>query len=260
MNRKIITILLLAIFTNFGYSQSEKINIKTENLTEANYLKMDDFYLTHYLYIDLFLRENLFPEANPEDASSILKALKKYVSVENKLDIEIEKPGKGNYLIRFTILKKDDGTELLIAFTNWSVKKKEFEKVIKMENDSYTRWYFLNGNKMTYRKDMSDQSDYSTMNKSDLANAYLFDELTDNDSEIKNTIDEYLNQSELSVSDKIMANLILLKYQIFQKENDKVTKQTEYVTELFEKNKSESNLRGLQAAFNATKFQIELSK
>ena len=260
MNRKIITLLLLAIFTNFGYSQSDKINIKTEHLTEANYLKMDDFYLTHYLYIDLFLRENLFPEANAEDVSSILKALKKYVSVENKLDIEIEKPGKRNYLIRFTILKKDDGTELLIAFTNWSVKKKEFEKDIKMENDSYTRWYFLNGNKMTYRKDMSDQSDYSTMNKSDLANAYLFDEISENDSEIKNTIDKYLNQSELNVSDKIMANLILLKYQIFQKENDNVTKQTEYVTELFETNKSESNLRGLQAAFNATKFQIEISK
>ena len=260
MNRKIITLLLLAIFTNFGYSQSDKINIKTEHLTEANYLKMDDFYLTHYLYIDLFLRENLFPEANAEDVSSILKALKKYVSVENKLDIEIEKPGKRNYLIRFTILKKDDGTELLIAFTNWSVKKKEFEKDIKMENDSYTRWYFLNGNKMTYRKDMSDQSDYSTMNKSDLANAYLFDEISENDYEIKNTIDKYLNQSELNVSDKIMANLILLKYQIFQKENDNVTKQTEYVTELFETNKSESNLRGLQAAFNATKFQIEISK
>lgn len=250
----------MVIFINFGYAQSEKINIKTDHLTEANYLKMDDFYLTHYLYIDLFLRENLFPEANSEDVSSILKALKKYVSIENKLDIEIEKPGKRNYLIRFAILKKDDGTELLIAFTNWSVKKKEFEKDIKMENDSYTRWYFLNENKMTYRKDMSNQNDYSSMNKSDLANAYLFDELFDNDSEVKNTIDEYLNQSDLSVSDKIMANLILLKYQIFQKENDNVTKQIEYVTELFEKNKSESNLRGLQAAFDATKFQIELMK
>jgi len=260
MNRKIITLLLLAIFINFGYSQSDKINIKTEHLTETNYLKMDDFYLAHYLYIDLFLRENLFPEAKAEDVSSILKALKTYVSVENKLDIEIEKPGKRNYLIRFVILKKDDGTELLIALTNWSVKKKEFEKDIKMENDSYTRWYFLNGNKMTYRKDMSDQNDYSTMNKPDLANAYLFDEISENDSEIQNAIDEYLNQSELSVSDEIMANLILLKYQIFQREKDNVTKQTEYVTELFEKNKSESNLRGLQAAFNTIKFQIELNK
>ncbi len=260
MNRKIITLLLLAIFTNIGYSQSDKINIKTEHLTEANYLKMDNFYLTHYLYIDLFLRENLFPEASPEAVSSILKALKKYVSVENKLDIEIEKPGKRNYLIRFAILKKDDGTELLIAFTNWTVKKKEFEKEIKMENDSYTRWYFINGDKMTYRKDMSDQNDYSTMNKSDLANAYLFDELSKNDSDIESTIKEYLNQSDISVSDKIMANLILLKYQIFKKEDDNVTKQTEYITELFEKNKSESNLRGLKAAFNATKFQIELSK
>lgn len=258
MQKKIFTLLLIVIFINFGYAQSEKINIKSDHLTEVNYLKMEDFYLTHYLYIDLFLRENLFPEATPEDVSSILNALKKYVSVENKLDIEIEKPEKRNYIIRFAILKKDDGTELLIAFTNWTVKKNKFEKEITIENDSYARWYYLNGNKMTYRKDMSNQNDYSSMNKSDLANAYLFDELSDNDSEIKNTIDEFLNQGNLSVSDKITANLILLKYQIFQKENDNVIKQTEYLTELFEKNKSESSLRGLQMAFDATKFQIEL--
>lgn len=258
MQKKIITLLLTVIFINIGYAQSEKITIKTDHLTEANYLKMDDFYLTHYLYIDLFLRENLLPEAKPEDVSSILKALKTYVSLENKLDIEIEKPGKSNYLIRFAILKKDDGTELLIAFTNWSVQKKEFEKEIKIENDSYTRWYFLNGPKMTYRQDMSDQNDYSSMNKSDLANAYLFDELTDNDAEIKNTLDAFLNQSDLSVPDKIMAHLVLLKYQIFMKDSDNVSKQTEYVAELFEKNTLEPNLTGLQMAFDATKFQIEL--
>lgn len=260
MQRKIITLVLLAIFINFGCAQSEKVNIKTDHLTEANYLKMDDFYLTHYLYVDLFLRENLFPEAKSEDVSSVLKALKKYVSRENKLDIEIEKPGKRNYLIRFVILKKDVETELLVAFTNWSVKKKQFEKEIKIENDSYTRWYFLNGNKMTYRKDMSNQNDYSSMNKSDLANAYLFDELSDNDSEVKATIHEYLNQNDLSVSDKIMANLILLKYQVFKKENDSVNKQTEYVTQLFEKNKADPNLKSLQMAFDATKYQIELMK
>ena len=129
-----------------------------------------------------------------------------------------------------------------------------------MENDSYTRWYFLNGNKMTYRKDMSNQNDYSSMTKSDLANAYLFDELTENDTKIKSTLDEILNESDLGVSDKIMANLLLLKYQIFQKNNDKVTKQTEYLNELFETNKTEPNLRGLKMAFDATKFQIELTE
>lgn len=258
MQKKVFTLLLFVIFINLGYSQSEKIIIKTDHLTEANYLEMDDFYLTHYLYIDLFLRESLFLDATVEDVSAILKALKKYVSTENKLDIEIEKPGENNYLIRFAILKKDDGTELLIAFTNWSVPKKEFEKEIKIENDSYTRWYFLNGNKMTYRKDMSDQNDYSSMNNSDLANAYLFDELTDNDSEIRSTIDNFLNQADLSVSDKIMANLILLKYLIFQKDKGKVIQQTEYISELIESNKAELNLRGLEVAFDATRFQIEL--
>ena len=256
MNKRIF--ILLIFFTSFGYAQSEKIKIKSENLNETNYLEVDDFYLTHYLYVDLFLRENLFPEASPEDVSSIIKALKKYVSVENKLDIEIEKPGKSNYLIRFVILKKDDGTELLIAFTNWSSKKRLFEKDIKIENDSYTRWYFLSGNKMTYRKDMSNQNDYSNMTKSDLANAYLLDEISENDSEIKSTIDEILAESDLNESEKIMANLILLKYQIFQKENDNVDRQTKYLNELFENNKSNSNVRGLEMAFEATKFQIEL--
>lgn len=258
MHRRIITLLVLILLTNIGNAQSEKINIKTDNLTESNYLKMDDFYLTHYLYIDLFLRESLFLEVSSEDVSSILKALKKYVSVENKLEIEIKKPGDVNYLIRFAILKKDDGTELLIAFTNWSVKKRIFEKEIKIENDCYTRWYFLNGDKMTYRKDMSNKNDYSNMSKSDLANAYLFDELFKNDNKVKKTIKQALKENDLSVEDNITVNLILLKYYIFNREQEKTNTQVEYLKELFEANNSENNLKGLEMAYKTTLFQIEL--
>ncbi|MCM8569849.1 hypothetical protein NE848_10690 [Gramella jeungdoensis] len=258
MHKRIFILSLLMLFTSIGYAQSENIKIKSDNLEESNYLKMDDFYLTHYLYIDLFLRENLFPDASPEDVSTILQAIKKYVSVEQPLEIEIDKPGKRNYIIKMAVLKKDDGTELLIAFTNWSAKKRIFEKEIKIENDSYTRWYFLNGSKMTYRKDMSDQNNYSTMSKSDLANAYLLDELAENDTVIESTIDEVLEDSDLTVSDNIMANLILLKYQIFQRDTENVIRQKEYLNELFDSNKSEPSLKGLEMAFNATKFQIEL--
>lgn len=221
---------------------------------------MDDFYLTHHLYIDLFLRENLFPQASPEDVSAVLKAIKKYVSEENGLTIEIEKPGKRNYLIRIAILKNDDGTELLTALTNWSVKKRVFEKEIRIENDSYARWYFLNGDKMTYRKDMSEKNDYSKMDRIDLANAYLFDELPDNDAEIGKAIAIKLISSPLNVSDEIMANLVLLKYYIFMRDIDEVAKQTTLVLELFKKNNAQTNLRGLRMAFEATKFQIELMK
>lgn len=260
MYKRIFLVLLLALLTNIGYSQSDKIKIKAEHLNESNYLKADDFYLTHHLYIDLFLRENLFPEASIADVSSIIKAIKKYVSVETPLEIEIVKPGKKNYKIKIAILKKDDGTELLIAFTNWSTIKRVFEKEIKMENDSYTRWYILNDNKMTYRKDLSSKSDYSNMDKTDIANAYLFDELTDNDDKIQSIIDEVLNENDLSISDNIMANLILLKYQIFKGETKSVVKQTKYLNELFKIHSSTANLKGLEMAYNATKFQIELMK
>tara|TARA_R110002033_G_scaffold160965_1_gene197430 strand:+ start:3938 stop:4720 length:783 start_codon:yes stop_codon:yes gene_type:complete len=258
-NRTLIIPLLLVI-TSIGFAQSDNINIKSEHLTETNYLKADDFYLTHYLYIDLFLRENLFPTAGVEEVSSIITAIKKYVAVDSPLEIEIEKPGKRNYLIKMAILKKEDGTELLIAFTNWSTKERKFEKEIKMENDSYTRWYFLNDSKMTYRKDMSKENDYSSMSKSDLANAYLFDELPENDAKIKSTIDATLEDSDLTIIDNISTNLILLKYQIFQKDSNSIVKQTELLDALFKTHKDTYDLRGLEMAYNATKFQIELMK
>jgi hypothetical protein len=260
MYKRLFIVLLLGLLTSIGYAQSDKIKIKSEHLNESNYLKADDFYLTHHLYIDLFLRENLFPEASSADVSSIIKAIKKYVTADTPLEIEIEKTGKRNYKIKVAILKKDDGTELLIVFTNWSTQKRVFEKEIKTKNDSYTRWYMLNGSKMTYRKDISSQNDYSTMDKTDIVNAYLFDELTENDNKIKSTIDEILNENDLSISNNLMANLMLLKYQILQRDTESVMKQAKYLNELFETHKSETNLKGLKMAFYATQFQIELMK
>ena len=139
-------------------------------------------------------------------------------------------------------------------------KSTKFEKEIKMENDSYTRWYFLNRNKMIYRKDMSDQNDYASINKSDLANAYLFDELPENDAKIKIAIDAALKEKDINLSDEIMGNLILLKYLIFQRDTDNIEKQTKHLNSLFEIGALESNLKGLEVAFNATKFQIALMK
>jgi hypothetical protein len=259
MHKTIFIVSLLILFTSISYAQTDYIKIKSDHLKESNYLKMDDFYLTHYLYVDLFLRENLLPYASKEDVSTILGAIKKYVSVENPLEIEIEKPGDRNYKIKVVILKKEDGTELLIAFTNWSTKKRIFEKEIKFENDSYTRWYWLNGSKMTYRKDMSDKNE-SNLTNAYLANAYLFDELTENDSKIKNTIDDALEEKNLNVKDNVMANYVLLKYHVFQRDNDNVIKQVAYLNELFETNKSNYNLKRIKMDFNATKFQIELMK
>ena len=257
--RKIILIATILI-TSFGYTQSEKIIIKSDKLKEVNYLKADDFYLTHYLYIDLFLRENLFPMASTEDVMSILNAIKTYVSVETPLEIEIEKPGDRNYLIKIAILKKDDGTELLIAYTNWNTRERLFEKGIDIANDSYTRWYFLNGNKMTYRQDMSDKSDYSVKSKPSLVQAYLLDELPENDVKIKSTIADILKEKGLNISDKVFANLLLLKHQIYLRDTSSIANQAKYLNTLFTEHPQEPSIRGLEMAFRATEFQIELMK
>lgn len=257
MYKNLFTILFVILFTVSGNTQTSKVTIKSDGMKASNYLQMDNFHLTHYLYIDLFLREGLFVDANTEDVSNILKAIKKYVSEGNPLEIEIEKPGDTNYKIKIATLTNDDGKELLIAFTNWNTEKKTFEKDIKIENDSYTRWYFLNDSKMTYRKDMSKENNYSELDKIALVNAYLFDELIENDILIEPTIEEILKKTDLSINDKIMTHLILLKYYIFKRENNKINSKVAYLKEAFA-NSSQDNLKGLKMAFTATEFQIEL--
>lgn len=259
MYYKTLTILLLFLSIYSGNTQSSKINIKSDRMTETNYLQMDDFYLTHYLYIDLFLRESLFVNANVEEVSNILEAIKKFVSEGHPLEIEIEKPGKNNYRIKMVVFKKDDNEELLIAFTNWNPNKKIFEKEFDIKSNNYTRWYFLNDSKMTYRKDMSDQNNYSEMKENDLANAYLFDEVIENDEKIKPIIDKLLTMEDLEVKDKVEAHLILLKYYILKGETERITEEVDYLKQEFALNFS-SDLKGLKMAFEATEFQIELMK
>ncbi|MGI9530958.1 hypothetical protein [Lutimonas sp.] len=252
-----IGMLLFMLCSTLGNAQSKRIHIKSDQMKEVNYLQMDDFYLTHYLYIDLFLREGLLPDASLEEVASILTAIKKYVAVETPLRIEIDTPGGKRYKISVVVLKKG-GDELLIAFTNWSVKKKKFEEDIQMENDSYTRWYFLNADKMTYRKDLSKENDYDTTDTVDLANTYLFDEIGENDGEVPTILEAVLKGSELRLDDQITADLILLKYYVLKGKEEKTAAQVTTLTEVFETDPAAAELLGLKSAFDVSKFQIDL--
>ncbi len=207
MNKILFPIIILFFHLSIN-AQTNRIYVKSENLKETNYLKIDDFYLTHYLYIDLFLRENLLPDAQPEEVSTVINAIKKYVSEENSLVIEIEKTNGNNYLIAIMLAKKEND-ELLICYTNWNPNLKIFEDGVK--DESYTRWYFLNQNKMTYRNDLSSAKDYYKLNSIDLSNAYLFDELENNDLEIEKLIIESTKNENLTTENQIMGQLILLK-------------------------------------------------
>lgn len=256
MNKITLTILIL-FFSIIGNAQTNRIKVKNENLTDENYLKVDDFYLTHYLYIDLFLRENLLPDAKLEEVSTVINAIKKYVSIENPLVIEVEKPNNNNYLIAIMLAKKEN-EELLICYTNWNPNLKTFEDGIK--DDTYTRWYFLNSNKMTSRNDLSKEKDYSKLNNIDLSNAYLFDEIKDNDSKIEKLILEATNNEDINIEDYIRGQLILLKYYIFSQDKNKIQEVRKHIEKQFENNKDKTNLKGLEVAFKTTLFQIDLMK
>ena len=110
---------------------------------------------------------------------------------------------------------------------------------------------------MTYRKDLSGDNDYSSMNDIDLANAYLFDELPENDNEIESTITKGKNTEE-DIKQLLTADIVLLKYFLFKDEKTKASKLVEQIEEKIKLTKSELNIKGIQSAFYATKFQIEL--
>lgn len=238
-------------------AQSDRVTIQSEGLPVLNYLNIDDFYLTHHLYIDLFLRENLFPDASAAEVSQVIDAIKKFVSDKQTLEIHLKKPNNQLYQIKIGILKKDD-FELLIAFTNWNSEIRSFEEDIDVEKNSYTRWYFLSGNKMTYRLDMSNEKDYSTLSNIDLANAFLFDELSENDTQIQTTLDNYLKKADIDIEDQAWGRLILLKYYIYKRDKQKIKVVMDELNKLFESNENNTKLKRYEVAFTATKFLMEL--
>lgn len=258
IKKQIILTTLLLVFINVisGSSQSDNVKVISNNKEENKYLEANKFYLTHYLYIDLFLRESLYVDANEEEVAFILNEIDKKASIDHPLDFEIQLADKNIYRIRIKIAKKDD-EELFIAFTNFNPNTKKFED--EFGDESYTRWYFLNDDKMTYRKDMSGDNDYSTMSKIDLANAYLFDELSENDKDIESTLIEGKKESD-DLQELLTADLILLKNYIYESNENESLKLVESIDKKIESNRFKAKLKGIESAFNATKFQIELMK
>ncbi len=256
LSKYLMATLAFLAFAFTGTSQPENIKIFVNDQAEQNYLEADDFYLTHYLYIDLFLRESLFDDAKEEDVVYVLEAIKKYASEDTPLDFEIELDENRTYKLRIRMVKKD-GQELFIAFTNFNPEIQQFED--EFGQKSYTRWYFLNGEKMTYRKDMSTENDYSKMDNSDLANAYLFDELVENDKEIEAVFSEMEGKKDdESIQAKLTRELILLKYYIFKGDEKKTRELVETIGIDIKLNKLTTDLRGIESAYIATKFQVEL--
>ena len=95
------------------------------------------------------------------------------------------------------------------------------------------------------------------MDKVDLANAYLFDELIENDKDIKTSIAESKLDTE-DVKQLLMGELILLKSFILEGKKTETSKLTEQIEETLKLNEMNRALRGIQIAFDATKFQMEL--
>jgi len=241
---------------NLASGQSNNVEYFTNNNAKNEYLKADNFYLTHYLYLDLFLREDLYTEANADEVAYILSLIKNYSSIEHPLDIVIKLNKKNTYKLRIKIVEKD-GEVLFIVFTNYNLQTKKFDKEITGE--SYTRWYFLNGSKMTYRKDMSRENDYKTMNDIDLANSYLFDEIAENDNQVENTVQKGI-KSEEDKFQIFIGDLIKLKNSIYQDDLEKTKTLISQIETEIKSNNSEKRIASVQSMLDVTKFQIELIK
>jgi hypothetical protein len=255
MTFRIISVLIVAFHFISTNAQTNRVVLKTSNLTEQNYIKADDFYLTHYIYLDLFLRESLLLDATKDEVLKVINSIKKYSSAENPLVFEITKTENIKYKITVVIIEKDD-KEILVFFTNWNPQLKEFEDAIT--DDSYTRWYYLNGDKLTYRKSVSKEIDYEIIEGARLANAYLFDELGDNDALIENLISNI--DKDDTIENYLYAMIVKLKYYVFKRDKTKVDNIIETLNDKFEENKDNLSVRGLQSAFETTLFQIELMK
>ncbi|MFC7357083.1 hypothetical protein ACFQO1_05250 [Jejudonia soesokkakensis] len=194
MNRKIITTTLIA-FICLTINAQDKFKITRENKTSEHELGINKYSFIHHLCPDSFFMTELYKNYDYEEMTSILREVYDGVTYKDKVQVNFKEVKPAPAKITYSIKEIEDKEKIFIMFTNFSNATRQFEKKPDPK-DQLARWYFLKNDRLIYRKDLftpeTEELKLKSDRKSDIIKYYIFDDNSDNDSQIKPMIDEIL--------------------------------------------------------------------
>lgn len=198
------------------------------------------FYPSYYLYISMIMKLELDNFIDKQELKAILKTSIKMLSLSRAVQLTVPDYRGGKDLeitITPTRLKGNEKYVTIIFLTNYNAKTKS---IIEKGDDmkyAFAQLFVVYDNKwVKVTNEYSEEKESELKgedNLNNLADFYLLDERSDNDSEIEGLLlkDIAENEDELT---RCVASFTLAEYYVMQKEFNKAAEQIEKATALLE--------------------------
>ena len=252
----IIGAILLVGYPSFG---QQKIRIEAEQ-SDANYLsKIGDFYFVHHTFADAFFMTDLYKQLSYDQMVMILKAVNGGVTQKDKVTIIVDQESEPEARLVFFIKNHPENGETLIMMTNFNTQTRKFTANLDAEN-SLTRWYFIRGDKLVYRKDLFSKSEERKKKKQaphKLIDYYLLDDNRENDAKVKPLIDDLI-KSDANSKEILYGKLYLGEYWLQKGDMEKAGQSVEDLADYFN---SQSDIpKGFKLIVDMATAEFEILK
>ena len=257
MHKKIISYFILILICLSSNAQ-DKFKIYRENQESVHELGINKYAFIHHLCPDSFFMMELHNMLDYEEMASILRQVYNGVTDQDMVRVVFEQtepaPGK---IVYFTKDDEQRGT-MFIMLTNFNNSTRSFD-VDPDPKDQLARWYFINGDRLVYRKDLyskeTEKSKLDYINDYEIIRYYLFDDNLDNDKLIKPLINKIL-EGPSDVTSKYFAKIYLVQYHLMNNEMTIAEQELEKLDEFFFANSFTLSGKGIFHQMVKAEFEV----
>ena len=238
-----------------------QIQFTVSNSARSNIYQIDEFFFVHQLFADAFFMTDLHKQLSKDEMLKILDEILYKISSDNKVGVLVKQPtGADAKLVFFIKENTPDGT-MLAMMTNFNPETRKYTKELDNKK-SLTRWYFIKGKKLVYRKDLFSKEEENKRKKigvNETIDFYLFDDNNENDSLIKPLIDGEILDKSSSTENKLYAKLYLGEYFLSHYDFESAQKAISDLKDYFE-NYKQNLTNGFQTIITMAEVEFELTK
>ncbi len=262
MKKQILILSILLSFISIKSIGQDRIKIYSENKESRNYYEISEFYFVHQVFADAFFMTDLYKQLDYDEMANILKTVLFKIDNENKVNVTIAQEKGPEGKLAFFVKEGTKNGTLLAMMTNFNSQKRKFTKKIDEQN-SIARWYFIEGDKLVYRKDLyyeKLENEKKQGEAYELIDFYLFDNNKENDSKVKGLIDDILNNDSSSNIDILYAKLYLGEFYLLNGELENAQKSVSELKDYFKKYKDNGIPHQYSLITNMAETELELMK
>ena len=220
---RIKSIYLIIVFITASVSLTGNNGLNSVAIKDSVFSaksKIQKFYFVHQIFADAFYMTNLSKSVNQREMDSIVDLVYTNLNERTPIILNINTFDNQKAVLNFSILEEKNGNRSLIMKTNYIQSSKQYSE--DLNNAScFVRLYFIKGSKLVYRKDLfSPEEEENRKKKGEptLAEYYLFDDKTENDTIVPSIIKKILTDKSSDPKDVLYANLYGMQYSLFKED------------------------------------------